>query len=83
MMKVSVEFYKNLDPESILFNKLKALKSEYPTSYWIGMRAGFGAEQLSWKEAARLAALIAATVYKTNSASVFSDMRLMLQKDGP
>jgi hypothetical protein len=83
MMKVSVQFYKSLDPESILFNKLKTLKTEYPTSYWIGVRAGFGADQLGWNEAARLAALIAATVYKTESASVFDDMRLMLQKDGP
>jgi hypothetical protein len=80
-MRVTVFFYKSLDAESVLLRKLRALKDTYKDSFWIGNRAGFGLENLSWHEAFTLAAEIVVTVLKTDSASVFSEMRLLVQED--
>ena len=80
-MKVSVFFYQNIDRESVLFSRLSKLKARYQTSYWIGGVSGFGADKLTWTEALTLAAHIVVDILKSESASVFEEMRLMVQKD--
>ena len=80
-MRVTVFFYKPIALDSILFESLRALKQRYPQSFWIGGRSGFGVENLSWHDAVKLSALIPATVLKTESSSVFDEMRIVMQKD--
>lgn len=82
-MKVSVFFYQNIDRESVLFRRLSKLKSRHEGSYWIGSVAGFGVDNLTWTEAFTLAASLLVNILKSDSASVFEEMRLLVQKDGP
>jgi hypothetical protein len=80
-MRVSVFFYKSIDRESVLWASLQALSRKYENTFWIGGSAGFGAEELSWQDAFTLAAKIAVTILKTESESVFNEMRLIVQED--
>jgi hypothetical protein len=82
-MRVTVFFYKSIALDSILFRSLKTLKQRYPQSFWIGGYSGFGVENLSWHDAVKLSALIPATVLKTDSWSVFDEMRVVMQRDIP
>ena len=80
-MRVSVFFYKNIDPASVLWRKLLEIKKQYAEAWVIGSGMGFGADKLTWHEAMTLAARITVTVFKTESVSVFSEMRLLVQQD--
>lgn len=80
-VKSSIYFYKSLDRESVLYRSLAKIIAGEPTGFRIGGDMGFGADRLPWQEAATLTARFAVTVLKTDSASVFREMRLMLQED--
>lgn len=82
-MRVSVFFYKPLDAESIIYNSLRKLYFSHNEAYIIGMRAGFGVENLPWHDAHTLAVKTAVTVLKCDCEGLFAEMRIIVQADQP
>lgn len=83
LKRVSVYFYSPIDSESVLYRGLRDLFFSFSNPHSIGTSVGFGAGGLTWKEAHTLAAKVAVTVLKTESESVFDEMRLLVQNDVP
>lgn len=82
-MRVTVFFYRPLAPDSVLLQRLRRLSNRYDSAFWIGGTVGFGVDNLNWHEALTLAAKIVVNVLKTDSSSIFDEMRLLVQKESP
>lgn len=78
-MTTSVMFHTYVDVESVMWRNLRALALKYDDIYWIGGNMGVAIQNLDWREAMTVAAKIVVTILKSDSASIFHEMRLMVQ----